>query len=387
MTDQTSLSRRTFLQVSASGMGALAALPLLDSITNYTETSHQQGISPDALVISIPDGLPISALPSTFEVSSNIERAAYALALKEWLELNPDVSVVRAVSGQPSTYVAVPSAEARSLYYHGEIAELTPFIEGYATVERLPEPARTLWENYASMKGRYFAFPIAYQMDVVAFRRDQLIANGGAEPSLDWEYAEYQQVKSLTEVERSDISSIFSKYGRLAENQGVLLEELIGLRAIPRATNGYQEQQLDVSSVGISSSTSATLIDRAVSLLDFMLFGEGRQIYLSALYILSEGDLRTTYGQPLPLNGQYQIDGIPGDFAAAWGGRTLQELQAVLARRLPPSFAQFAPLDADDQVAYAQARREYQEALDFFFSQYQPEYHAQTYSVWYQNAV
>jgi hypothetical protein len=387
MTEQSSLSRRTFLQVSVSGIGALAAAPLLESITRYSETAHQQGVIDDALVISIPDGLAISALPSTLDVSSNVERAAYALALKAWLELNPDVRVVRATADQPSTYVAVPSAEARSLYYHGDIVELTPFIERYATVDRLPEPARTLWENYASMQGRYFAFPVAYQLDVVAFRRDQLLANGGTEPSLDWDYAEYQQVKALAEVERSDIRSIFNTYGRLAQREGKLLEELIGLRAIPRAANGYQEQQLDVSSVGISAYTSAPLIDRAVSLLDFMLFGEGRQIYLSALFVLSNGDLRVTYAQPLPLNGQYDIDGIPGDFAEAWGARTLQELRAVLSRRLPPSFAQFAPLNAEDQAAYARAREDYQQALDSFFGEYQPDYYAQVYSRAYQSAV
>jgi hypothetical protein len=281
----------------------------------------------------------------------------------------------------------VPSTEARSLYYHGEIVELTPFIERYATVDRLPVPARTLWENYASMQGRYFAFPAAYQLDIVAFRRDQLIANGGTEPSLDWDYAEYQQIKSLTEVERGDIRAIFSKYGRIAQSEGKLLEELIGLRAIPRASNGYQEQQLDVSSVGISAYTSAQLIDRAVSLLDYMLLGEGRQIYLSALYMLSNGDLRATYAQPLPLNGKYEIDGIPGDFAAAWGARTLQEIHAVLARPLPPSFAQFAPLNIEDQDAYAEARRDYQKALDHFFSEHQPDYYAQTFSTWYKNAV
>jgi hypothetical protein len=387
MTELSSLSRRTFLQASASGMSALAALPLLESITRYTEMSHQQDVADDALVISIPDGLPVAALPSTLEVSSNIERAAYALALKEWMELNPDVSIVRAAAGQPSTYIAVPSTEARALYYHGEIAELTPFIERYATVDRLPEPARTLWENYASMQGRYFAFPVAYQMDVIAFRRDQLIVSGGTEPSLDWDYAEYVQVKSLAEVERSDIRAIFNKYSRIAQSEGKLLEEVIGLRAIPRAVNGYQEQALDVTSVGISAYTSATLIDRAVNLLDFMLFGEGRQIYLSALYVLSNGDLQATYRQPLPLNGQYQADGIPGDFASAWGTRTLHELRAVLARRLPPSFAQFAPLNAEDQDAYTQAREDYQQALDHFFSEYQPDYHAQTFSTWYKDAV
>ncbi len=65
----------------------------------------------------------------------------------------------------------------------------------------------------------------------------------------------------------------------------------------------------------------------------------------------------------------------------------MQELRAVLALPLPPSFAMFAPLDADDQAAYAQARHDYQQALDHFFSEHQPEYYAQTFSAWYQNAV
>ncbi len=389
MTDQSSLSRRTFLQTSAAGAGAMAALPLLETITWYTEDTHQQALldTSERVVIAIPEGLPISPLPSTFEVAVNNERAAYALALKAWLEANPDIQIVAADAQHPATYVAVPSAEARSLYYHGQIADLTPFIERYGTVDRLPQPARTLWENYATMRERYFTFPVAYELDVIAFRRDQLIANEGEEPSLDWDYAEYQRVKSLTNVERSDVRTIFAKYGPLAHEQGRLFEEIIGLRTIPRAENGYQEQQLDVRSVGISANTAAPVIDRAVSLLDFLLFGEGREIYLSALFFLSEGDLAVTFAQPLPLTGQYQADGIPGDFAAAWGARTLQELYAVLARPVPPSFAQFAPLDVEDQAAYVSARRDYEQALDHFFSQYQPEYHAQAFSRWYQAAV
>lgn len=389
MTEQSSLSRRTFLQASATGVGALAVLPVLESITQYTEDAHQQALlnPSEPLVIAIPEGLPISALPSTYDVATNTERAAYALALKAWLEANPDVRVVSADSANPVTYVAVPSQEVRSLFYHGDIAELTPFVERYGTVDRLPEPARTLWENHASMQGRYFAFPVAYELDVIAFRRDQLIAAEGEEPSLDWDYADYQRVKALADVERSDIRAIFEKYAPVARAQGKLFEEIVGLRTIPRAANGYQEQQLDVRSVGISASTAAPLIDRAVNLLDFMLFGEGREIYLSALYFLSEGDLNTTFAQPLPLNGQYRADGIAGDFAAAWGARTLQELYAVLARPVPPSFSQFAPLDAEDRAAYELARRDYQQALDHFFSQHQPEYYAQAFSKWYQSVA
>jgi hypothetical protein len=163
-----------------------------------------------------------------------------------------------------------------------------------------------------------------------------------------------------------------------------------------------------------------------------MFLGAGWDIQKAGQYEAT-GDLQTVFNYPIPIDGKYEYEGVPGSFAEAYGQRTLDDLTAIIAVPIMPNEALYFPSEQnigpsntaiddswstltyesgevdveavmrqaeetwnqqaagftssipDDQFrASAQA---YYAAHDAFWAENAPDFHANVFTPWYENVV
>lgn len=135
----------------------------------------------------------------------------------------------------------------------------------------------------------------------------------------------------------------------LARELGQSFEETIGFAPFPRgdglATGGVKFG----GGVALPPNSSAETIATALDLVDYIFYGAAADASTRATFEQT-GDLKSVYTNPIPLNGRYQVPGLPGSFADAWGERILSEIQAVAALPLNPVNQQIAFFPPEENV-------------------------------------
>lgn len=121
-------------------------------------------------------------------------------------------------------------------------------------------------------------------------------------------------------------------------------EEVYMFRALPRGLNGYFQNPVYVGNVSISPDTSAELIDKSLGAVDYMFLGEGWDIQKAGQYEASQ-DLQAVFNYPLPIDGKYTYDGVPGSFAEAWGQKTQDDILAAVSIPKEPDRALYFPVE------------------------------------------
>lgn len=242
-----------------------------------------------------------------------------------------------------------------------------------------------------------------------------------------------------TAIYRNNILNAFGSTAQegslasLAASLGKTFEEVIMFRPLPRGRNGYRINPTYVGNVGISPDTSADTLMKALGAVDYMFLGAGWDIQKAAQYAASDGDLQVVYNYPLPIDGKYQYEGVPGSFAEAWGQSTLDAVEAAASVPKEPDRALYFPVEqnpgpnlqalndawstvtyvADDTDAaavlqtaqdtwnsqaagfsssvsdedFVAAARSYYEAVDAFWQEASPEFHESTFRPWYESKV
>ncbi len=114
----------------------------------------------------------------------------------------------------------------------------------------------------------------------------------------------------------------------LAREQGKAFDEVVGFAPFPSG-DGYRIGGINMSGgVALPPDASPELINVATDLVNYIFFGEAADWVKTAAYEAS-GDLQAVYTNPLPIDGKYQYDGVPGSFADAWGQPVVDQVSAI----------------------------------------------------------
>jgi hypothetical protein len=218
----------------------------------------------------------------------------------------------------------------------------------------------------------------------------------------------------------------------LAKSLGKPYEEVFTFRPLPRGSNGYFINPAYIGNVSISPDTPPDVVLKALSAVDYMFLGAGWDIQKAGQYAATQ-DLQAVYNYPIPIDGKYQYEGVPGSFADAWGQETLDVITQSANQPQEPDRALYFPVeqnpspdtqafddawstityvaDAVDPAAVLQtaqdtwnaqaagfsssvgdeefvaSARTYFEALDAFWQENSPEFYESTFKPWYEGKV
>lgn len=218
----------------------------------------------------------------------------------------------------------------------------------------------------------------------------------------------------------------------LAESMDKPYDEVFIFRPLPRGRNGYRINPAYVGNVGVSPDASPDVISKALGAVDYMFLGAGWDIQKAAQYAASQ-DLQAVFNYPLPIDGKYEYEGVPGSFAEAWGQSTLDAVEAAAGVPKEPDRALYFPVeqnpgpdgqaledawstityvaDETDPAAVLQtaqdtwnsqaagfsssvsdedflaAARSYYEAVDAFWQESSPEFYESTFRPWYESKI
>jgi maltose-binding protein MalE len=128
-----------------------------------------------------------------------------------------------------------------------------------------------------------------------------------------------------------------------ADALGKSVDEVFGWVELPRSElDNVSATQPFLALTGLSPDLDAEAVDKAVSLVDYMQFGEG---YVKQKQVTWETtqDLRAVYDQPLAVNGVTEIPGVDGSIADAWGQTFIDNVNAASDNALPPARSAFLP--------------------------------------------
>ena len=132
----------------------------------------------------------------------------------------------------------------------------------------------------------------------------------------------------------------------LAERLGKPLEEVVGWVELPLGSLGAPSPTAGlISAAGVSPHLGGDALDKAVSVFDYMTFGEG---YTTQQRLLWEetGDLKRVYRDPLPINGVTQLPGVPGSIEDAWDEAFLENVRDAASNPVKPVPALYLPAEA-----------------------------------------
>lgn len=235
--------------------------------------------------------------------------------------------------------------------------------------------------------------------------------------------------------------NVLTGFGGSAVREGIALvakqlgrpyDEVIGFRGKPRGTNGFFQNTTYVGGVAFNPDVKGDVLDAGAGVVDYMFLGPGWDIQKAGQFANS-GDLQTVFNYPLPIDGKYQYEGVPGTFADAYGERTLEELTAIIAVPIAPNEALYFPAEqnigpsstaiddawsaltfdggeADVDAALREAEeiwnqqaagfsssvpddqfissaQSYFAALDAFWAETAPDFHENVFTPWYQDTV
>jgi len=218
----------------------------------------------------------------------------------------------------------------------------------------------------------------------------------------------------------------------LAQRLNKPYEEVVGFRGMPRGANGYLSNPIYVGGVAIGPDTNAETLDKALSAVDYMFLGAGWDIQKAGQYAATQ-DLKAVFNYPLPIDGKYTYEGVPGAFEDAWGQRTKDDILYYAGLPKAPDEALYMPLEQNpgpdgqafedawstisyvadsvdpvavlnqaqdtwnsqaagfsssvDDAAFIAGAKAYYEALDAFWKDASPEFYESTFKPWYDSKV
>ena len=227
-------------------------------------------------------------------------------------------------------------------------------------------------------------------------------------------------------------AAIETSLASLAAELGKPYEEVFMFRPLPRGQNGYFINPVYVGNVSISPDTSAELVEVSLGAVDYMFLGDGWDIQKAGQYEASQ-DLQAVFNYPLPIDGKYTYNGVPGTFADAWGQVTQDDILAAVSIPQEPDMALYFPVEGnpgpdnqpfDDAFAnltyvadgvdpaaeiqkaadtwnsqasgftssvsdddFRSSAQTYFQAIDAFWAEASPEFYETTFRPWYENKV
>lgn len=222
-----------------------------------------------------------------------------------------------------------------------------------------------------------------------------------------------------------------SSYAALAKRLNKPYQEVIGFAAAPKG-DGFRNGGAYVGGVAFSPDASPELLDKGASAVDFMFLGKGWDVQKAGQYEATK-DLQAVFNYPLPIDGKYTYEGVPGSFADAWGQETLDAAKKVAGIPIAPETGLFLPAEKNagpgddairdtwsnllyvaDQVDPAQelktaqdtwnqqaggfsssisdddfvaSTKNYYAALSDFLKQNTPEFYEQRFKPWYDSKI
>lgn len=218
----------------------------------------------------------------------------------------------------------------------------------------------------------------------------------------------------------------------MANRVGKPYEEVIGFRGIPRGDNGYFSNPIYVGGVAISPDETQEAILVALGAVDYMFLGAGWDIQKAGQYAATQ-DLQAVFNYPLPIDGKYTYEGVPGAFEDAWGQRTKDDILYFAGLPKSPNDALYMPVEQNtgpnnqpfddawstinyvadevdtaavlrqaqdtwnsqaagfsssvDDADFIASAKAYYEALDVFWKDASPEFYESTFKPWYDSKV
>ncbi len=218
----------------------------------------------------------------------------------------------------------------------------------------------------------------------------------------------------------------------MANRIGKPYEEVIGFRGIPRGDNGYFSNPIYVGGVAIGPDTNDETLDKALGAVDYMFLGAGWDLQKAGQYAATQ-DLQAVFNYPIPIDGKYTYEGVPGAFEDAWGQRTKDDILYYAGLPKAPDEALYMPVEQNpgpdnqafedawstinyvadevdpaavlkqaqdtwnsqaagfsssvDDAAFIDGAKTYYEALDAFWKDASPEFYESTFKPWYDSKV
>jgi len=83
-----------------------------------------------------------------------------------------------------------------------------------------------------------------------------------------------------------------------------------------------------------------------LSAVDYMFLDEGWDIQKAGQYEATQ-DLQAVFNYPLPIDGKYTYNGVPGTFADAWGQVTQDDILAAVSIPKEPDRALYFPVEGN----------------------------------------
>lgn len=132
----------------------------------------------------------------------------------------------------------------------------------------------------------------------------------------------------------------------LPKQLGRPFEEVIGFRGKPKGRNGFTRNTTYVGGVAFNPDVNNEELDAGVGVVDYMFLGPGWDIQKAGQYEISQ-DLQVVFNYPLPIDGKYEYEGVPGTFGDAYGHQTQDDLQQIISVPIPPDEGTYFPPEAN----------------------------------------
>lgn len=130
----------------------------------------------------------------------------------------------------------------------------------------------------------------------------------------------------------------------LAQRLGKPYQEVVGFASRPRGENGHFVGGVYVGGVSYSPDATPETLQKAVDVVDYMFLGKGWDIQKAGQYAATQ-DLQAVFNYPIPIDGKYTYEGVPGTFADAWGQETLDAAQRIASIPLAPDPGLYFPAE------------------------------------------
>ncbi len=221
---------------------------------------------------------------------------------------------------------------------------------GFELLSEVPMPERA-WPWMRDFSDARWTELASTYRDYV-FNRDVVFSDAAF--TSDREYRDAFRAGSVGTVSTNILSAFAAPHtdtsiAALARELGQSFEETIGFAPIPRG-DGLSLGGVNFGGgVSLPPNSSPETIEAAIDLVDYIFYGEVADEMTRAVFEQT-GDLQQIYTNPIPLNGRYQIPGVSGSFADAWGERILAEIQTVAALPNAPSRQRIAFFPPEENV-------------------------------------
>lgn len=215
---------------------------------------------------------------------------------------------------------------------------------GYGLLRNVPSP-ETGWNWTRSAEGTLWG-------ELLTNLRKLIFEDGAVYTDVSYTTDNYTAAftSGATAINRTNILGAFGSAAQenslaaLASRLGKSYDEVFTFRGLPYGSNGFFTNTLYVGNVSISPDTAPEVLSKAVSAVDFMFLGRGWDIQKAGQFAASN-DLQAVFNYPLPIDGKYTYDGVPGSFADAWGQSTLDAVTQAVDRPIAPDQALFFPVE------------------------------------------